>query len=382
MRIGVLGGGQLGRMLGEAGRPLGHSFVFLDPAEECPAAATGEWIRAPFEDPVALGDLASRVDLVTYEFENVPVAAVDTLAALKPVLPSRVSLARAQDRREEKDLFDRLAIATPAFEPVASAADLTRAVERVGLPSVLKTCRQGYDGRGQRVLRSPGDLAPAFAELGGQPLLLEAFVPYQRELSIVAVRDRAGRVAAWAPVENHHRGGILRLSRAPAPDLSPALVARARDHATRVMEALGHVGVLALELFQVGDRLLANEIAPRVHNSGHWTIEGAVTSQFESHLRAITGSPPGATTERGHAAMVNLIGELPDLAALTALPQVHLHVYGKRARPGRKLGHLTLCDPDPGALERRLAMVWSKVAASAGPLPPRGLARPGVAPVG
>ena len=372
MRIGVLGGGQLGRMLGEAGASLGFSFTFLDPAEECPAATTGDWIRAAFDDEAALRDLASRCELVTYEFENVPAEAVRTLQALRPVLPSAVSLATAQDRLEEKSLFRRLEIPTPEFEPVASESELAAAAARVGLPAVLKTRRMGYDGRGQRVLRAAADLAPAWAALGGVPLLLEAFVPFERELSIVASRGQHGELALHPAIENHHREGILRLSRAPAPGLLARLEAEAREYAIRILEALDHVGTLALELFQAGERLLANEIAPRVHNSGPWTIEGAETSQFENHLRAIAGQPLGSAGARGVAAMVNLIGDLPDLAGFDVVPDVHLHLYGKRPRPGRKLGHVTLCAGDPETLERRLADLWHMLGPSVGALPAAG----------
>ena len=366
MRIGVLGGGQLGQMLGEAGARLGHSFVFLEPAEECPAATTGDWIRAPFGDAAALEDLAARSEIVTYEFENVPVGAVETIAARRPVFPSAASLATAQDRLAEKRLFAALGIPTAAFEPVDSAVDLAAAAGRIGLPAVLKTRRMGYDGRGQQVLHERGDLAAAFAGLGEQPLLLEAFVPFDRELSIVAARARGGEIAFYPPIENLHRGGILRLSRAPAPETTPALEAQARAHAGKILAALDHVGVLALELFQVGDRLLANEIAPRVHNSGHWTIEGAKTSQFENHLRAITGAALGSADARGHSAMVNLIGGLPDLAALAAIPGACPHLYGKRPRPGRKLGHVTLCAESPAQLAPRLAALLQLLPEAAG----------------
>jgi 5-(carboxyamino)imidazole ribonucleotide synthase len=369
VRIGVLGGGQLGRMLGLAGEPLGFSFAFLEPASECPAAATGTWIRAPFDDARALRELATRSDLVTYEFENVPVEAVRVIAETRPVHPSAVSLEAAQDRLNEKALFQRLEIPTPRSEAVETAAGLDAAVERVGLPAVLKTRRLGYDGRGQRVLRSPADLAPALAELGGRPLLLEAFVPFERELSIVAVRGRSGEFACYPATENHHREGILRLSRAPAPGLSPALRATAEEHVGRLMDALGHVGVLALELFQCGDTLFANEMAPRVHNTGHWTIEGAGTSQFENHLRAIAGLPLGPTAMDGPCAMVNLIGEVPELTSVEGAPGIHIHLYGKQPRPGRKLGHVTVRADDPGSLAERLRAVWSLLGDSAGALP-------------
>jgi 5-(carboxyamino)imidazole ribonucleotide synthase len=379
VRIGVLGGGQLGRMLGLAGQSLGFSFAFLDPAEECPAAATGSWIRAGFDDAGALRELASRSDLVTYEFENVPVEAVRTIAAMRPVHPSAVSLEAAQDRLSEKALFLGLDIPTPRFEAVAGAVELAGAVERIGHPAVLKTRRMGYDGRGQRVLSGPRDLAPALAALGDGPLLLEQHIPFERELSIVAARGRSGELAFYPPIENHHRDGILRLSWAPAPGLAPALWSLAEDYARRLMESLGHVGVLALELFQSGGGLIANEMAPRVHNSGHWTIEGAKASQFENHLRAIAGLPLGSTDGSGPCAMVNLIGEVPDLARAADLPGTRVHLYGKRARPGRKLGHITLCAEDPETLALRLATVWPLLGRDAGPVPtiggPKGASR-------
>ena len=362
MRIGVLGGGQLGRMLGLAGAPLGFTFTFLDPAAECPAAATGSWIRAAFDDEDALHGLAERSDVITYEFENVPVEAVRSIAALRPVHPSATSLEASQDRLSEKTLFGRLGIPTPRFEPVEGEAELARAVERLGLPAVLKTRRSGYDGRGQRVLTGPSDLAPALEALGDRGLLLEEHVPFDRELSIVAVRGRSGETACYPPIENRHGNGILRLSRAPAPEVTAALRTRAEGHALRLMEALGHVGVLALELFQTGDDLLANEMAPRVHNSGHWTIEGAATSQFENHLRAIAGLPLGAADVPGASAMVNLIGALPDVTGLAAIPGAHVHLYGKHPRPGRKLGHVTVCAGSAERLAPRLAQILALLA--------------------
>ena len=355
MKVGVLGGGQLGRMLGQAGAALGFSFTFLEPAEECPAAATGEWIRAGFDDAGALRELADRSDVITYEFENVPVEAVRTLAERRPVHPSAVSLEASQDRVSEKSLFRSLGIPTPTFEAVDDEAALARAIERIGLPAVLKTRRMGYDGRGQRVLRGPADVAAAWTGLGGRPLLLERHVAFQRELSIVAVRGRAGEVAFYAPVENLHRDGILRLSRAPAPGLAPDLRRQAEEYAARLMESMGHVGVLALELFQAEGGLLANEMAPRVHNSGHWTIEGASTSQFENHLRAVAGLPLGPTDVPRPCAMVNLIGDLPDLGLVAGLHDAHVHLYDKKARPGRKLGHVTIVAGDEERLARALA---------------------------
>ncbi len=367
MKVGVLGGGQLGRMLGMAGQALGFSFVFLEPADECPASAAGEWIRGGFDDPAALDALAERSEVITYEFENVPVAAVRAIEARRPVRPSAASLEVSQDRLREKEFFRRLGIPTASFEAAEGEAVLASAVGRIGLPAVLKTRRLGYDGRGQRVLREPGDLSPALAALGSGPLLLEALVPFQRELSVIGVRAASGECAFYPLIENHHREGILRLSVAPAPGHTPALQARAETYARTVMESLGHMGVLALELFHSGDELLANEMAPRVHNSGHWTIEGAATSQFENHLRAIAGLPLGATTVRGHWAMVNLIGELPDLPPLRGATGTHVHLYGKLPRPMRKLGHITLGADDAGTLMRQLEAVWRTVGGSPGP---------------
>ena len=354
MTIGVLGGGQLGRMLALAGYPLGLRFRFLDPAPDAPAGHLAEHIASRYDDPAILERFVQGVDLVTYEFENVPVEAARWLAAQVPVLPPPQALETAQDRLNEKQCFQRLDIPTAPFLPVNSRADLDAAVERIGLPAVLKTRRLGYDGKGQAVLHTPDDAPQAWALLGGVPLILEGFVPFDRELSILAVRSRTGSLAFYPLVENHHREGILRLSLAPAPELTPGLQAQAERYAARVLETLDYAGVLAIELFQVGDRLLANEMAPRVHNSGHWTIEGAETSQFENHLRAVLGLPLGSTASRGVSAMLNLIGTVPHRAAVLAHPGAHLHLYGKTPRPGRKLGHIALLDTDPPRLRARL----------------------------
>jgi len=342
VRIGILGGGQLGRMLALAGYPLGLSFRFLDPSPEACAGQVGALQVGEYGDQEALRRFAEGLELVTYEFENVPVQAARFLAEILPVHPPPEALEVAQDRLTEKRFFASLGIPTPAVHPVDGPADLRAGVERLGLPAVLKTRRGGYDGKGQVLLRSPEDLEPALAALGGADLILEEFVPFDRELSVLAVRSRCGEVACYPLVENHHREGILRLSLAPAPHLTRELQAKAEAYAKRILEALGYAGVLAVELFQVGRELLANEMAPRVHNSGHWTIEGAEVSQFENHLRAITGLPLGSTAPRGWSAMVNLIGQKPDFRELLALPGAHLHWYGKRVRPGRKVGHVTL----------------------------------------
>jgi 5-(carboxyamino)imidazole ribonucleotide synthase len=359
MKIGVLGGGQLGRMLALAGYPLGLRFCFLDPSPQAPAGHLAELVIAQYDDPKALQRFAVQVDLVTYEFENVPVASARQLAQHRPVYPPPQALEASQDRLTEKRFFRSLGIPTAAFAPVASLAELEQAVAQIGLPAVLKTRRFGYDGKGQMILRAPSDLRPAWEALGSLPLILEEFIAFERELSLVAVRGRDGTVAFYPLVENHHRDGILRLSLAPAPRLTSDLQAAAESYAKKILEALSYVGVLALELFERRGELLANEMAPRVHNSGHWTIEGAATSQFENHLRAICGLPLGETSLRGYCAMLNLIGEIPKIDEVLKVPGAHLHLYGKAPRPGRKLGHITLCEPTQEALAAKLSRILS-----------------------
>jgi len=355
--VGILGGGQLARMLALAGRPLEVGCRVLDPEAGPPAAPVATCVAGSYEDAAALDRFAEGLDVVTYEFENVPVASAERLARRHPVLPPPGALAVAQDRLEEKAFFTRLGIETPAYAAVGGRAELEAAVAKIGLPAVLKTRRLGYDGKGQIVLRAPADVGPAWTAMDGAPGILEAFVRFDRELSILAVRGRSGEERFYPLIENHHHDGILRLSLAPAPALDPALQASGEAIARRVLEALGYTGVLAIELFQVGPRLLANEMAPRVHNSGHWTIEGAETSQFENHLRAILGWPLGPTAARGFAAMVNLIGALPDPTAVAAVGGAHLHLYGKAPRPGRKLGHVTVRADDRAALDAVVARV-------------------------
>lgn len=343
--LGILGGGQLARMMILAGAPLGLRFVILEPAEECCAAHLAPRILGEYADPVALEEFAASCDLATFDFENVPAASVKTLAARRPVFPPEQALATAQDRLNEKTRFNQLDIATPAFANVDSRQALDEALVRIGAPAILKTRRLGYDGKGQFRLRSAADADEAWAALGAQArrvgLILEAFVPFVRELSVVAVRSRSGEFRAWPITENWHVDGVLSASLAPA-NVPETLAAQAVEHARKLADALGYVGVFALELFDCGDCLLANEMAPRVHNSGHWTIEGAETSQFENHLRAVTGDPLGSTAPRGHSCMLNFIGELPSREALLGLPGAHWHDYGKAPRPGRKTGHATL----------------------------------------
>jgi 5-(carboxyamino)imidazole ribonucleotide synthase len=361
VNIGVLGGGQLGRMLALAGYPLGHGFVFLDPSPEALDRLGGHIVASP-DDERALAELAGRVDVVTYEFENVPVAAARTLAARVPVFPPEEALAVSQDRLVEKSLFARLGIPTAPFAGVDSLPALESALERIGLPAVLKTRRLGYDGKGQRVLRARDDVAAAWTAMDGAACIVEGFVRFTRELSCLAVRARDGAASFYPLVENHHEGGILRRSLAPAPRCSGALHAEATALARRLADHLDYVGVLALELFETEGGLLANEMAPRVHNSGHWTIEGAETSQFENHVRAITGLPIGSTAAIGHSGMLNLIGAWPEPSAILATPGAHLHLYGKAPRPGRKVGHVTVRADDAAQLAERVATIERLIA--------------------
>jgi 5-(carboxyamino)imidazole ribonucleotide synthase len=329
--VACIGGGQLGRMLGLAGLPLALSFRFLDPAPDACAGAVGELVVGEYGDRNALGRLVDGADVVTYEFENVPVDAAASVGAV----PGVAALERGQDRLHEKELFHSLGIPTPRFGDV----------EATGVPALVKTRRLGYDGKGQRRVEAIEALAD------GE--LAEELVAFERELSIVGVRGRDGETRFWPVGENVHRDGILRVTRAPAVD---APQSEAERLCTTLLDALDYVGVLAVELFEVGGRLLANEFAPRVHNTGHWTIDGAVTSQFENHLRAILGLPLGPTEARVPSVMVNLIGDVPPLEELAALPGARVHLYGKEPRAGRKVGHLTLLDPDEETLARALAL--------------------------
>ena len=340
--IGILGGGQLGYMLALAGYPLGLHFRFLDPSPEAPVGRIANRVTADYLDEPSLEKFSHGLEVVTYEFENVPVTAAKFLEQRVPVYPPSIALEEAQDRLREKRLFRKLGIPVTEFAEVARQSDLNAAVKEVGLPAILKTCRMGYDGKGQGLFRTAADVEAAFPELPDVPLILEKFVPFTREVSILGVRGRNEEIAFYPLIENHHRGGILRLSLAPAPHLTAALQNEAETAARAVLETLGYVGVLCIEFFEVDGRLLANEMAPRVHNSGHWSIEGAVTSQFENHLRAILGLPLGSTMPVGVSAMINLIGEIPESTDVLKVPNAHLHLYGKEPRAGRKLGHVTL----------------------------------------
>jgi 5-(carboxyamino)imidazole ribonucleotide synthase len=340
MRIGIIGAGQLGQMLALAGYPFALRFLFLDASADAPGAQVGPIITGAFDDPASLERLAADTDVVTYEFENVPVSALQAVAKTRPCNPPVEALRVSQDRLLEKELFGRLGIPTPPFRAVDSLADLRAAVAAIGLPAVLKTRRLGYDGRGQRYLRKPADVDAAWEAIGGVPLILEGFVDFDREVSIIGARSTRGETRCYPLCGNTHREGILRVTLAPATNAR--LQKAAERHLRRVMDHFGYAGVLTIEFFVQRGRLVANEVAPRVHNSGHWTIEGAVTSQFENHLRAILGMPLGDTKPVGHSAMVNFIGTMPERDRVLALPGVHHHDYGKSPRAGRKLGHATI----------------------------------------
>jgi len=350
IRVGVLGGGQLARMLALAGAPLGAKFLMLDTDAGACGGQVAALMQADYRDLDALGRFAESVDLATFDFENVPAESAQWLAQRVPVFPSPRALAVAQDRMAEKLMFRELAIGTPAFAAVDSLDGLRAAVAQIGAPCILKTRRLGYDGKGQFRLRSEADIDAAWSALSnGQAeasLILEAFVRFERELSVVAVRGRNGEFRSYPLTRNWHHEGILSLSLAPAT-VEAGLAERAVSHARAVAESLDYVGVFALELFERGGELLANEMAPRVHNSGHWTIEGAVSSQFENHLRAVMGLPLGDTSTRGCSAMLNWIGELPECRAALGVSGLHWHDYGKSARPGRKVGHATVRADSP-----------------------------------
>jgi len=360
MTIGVLGGGQLGRMLALAGYPLGLDFVFLDRAADAPAGQVAPLICGEFTDRARLAELGTRAAVVTFDWENVPLEALRALPARCAVRPSSGALATAQDRVSEKRLFERLAIPTTRWRAVDSREDLERAAREIGLPGVLKTRRMGYDGKGQAVVRTAAALAAAWRRLGGVPLLYEEYVPFDFEVSVIGVRGVRGEQALYPLCLNTHAGGILRLTRAPFESL--ALTRRAHRYMRAALAHFRYVGVLTIEFFVRAGRLIANEMAPRVHNSGHWTIEGAQTSQFENHVRAIAGLPLGSTAARGHAAMINLIGRMPRRAALLAHPGLHLHDYGKAPRAGRKLGHCTLLAESAAARDRRARRLLAELA--------------------
>ncbi|QPK64387.1 5-(carboxyamino)imidazole ribonucleotide synthase [Methylomonas sp. LL1] len=356
MKIGILGGGQLARMIALAGYPLGLKFIVLDPDINAGAAGLSEHLRGAYDDPALLAELAEKADIVTYEFENVPAHVAEFLASHTTVYPPANALAVAQDRLLEKNFFKDLAIGTAPFAAVDSLADLQRAMPEIGYPAILKSRRMGYDGKGQMVIRSADDLESAWEAMQGASSIVEGFVPFQREVSIIAARRPSGDIVFYPLSENQHSGGILRLATACHNDAEQAM---AEDYARRLLEKLDYVGVIALELFDVDGRLLANEFAPRVHNSGHWSIEGSETSQFENHLRAILDLPLGSTQTRGYAAMVNFIGGLPETKEVLDLNHAHLHLYDKTPRKGRKVAHASLRTDDADTFRQTLLQLTS-----------------------
>jgi 5-(carboxyamino)imidazole ribonucleotide synthase len=362
MTVGVVGAGQLGRMLALAGYPLGVDFLFLDPAEQPPASRLATVLRGEFTDRKLLTALSRRSEVITFDWENV---SVDALRALESrICPPIAALAAAQDRVNEKRLFERLGIPTTRWRAVSSYAQLVRAVRDIGLPAVLKTRRLGYDGKGQALVRTQDDVDIAWQQLGSVPLLYEEWIPFDCEVSIIGARNRGGQTAIYPLNGNVHSQGILRLTRAPfGPRRWQKAAARFLE---RVLAHFRYSGILTIEFFVRDGKLIANEMAPRVHNSGHWTIEGAATSQFENHLRGILGLPLGSASARGFSAMINLIGTMPARAALLGAPGVHLHDYGKQPRPGRKLGHCTVVESTARARDRRARRLLTELAPGVG----------------
>jgi 5-(carboxyamino)imidazole ribonucleotide synthase len=340
MRIGIIGAGQLGRMMALSGIPLGIDFAMYDRSSDVPGAAIAPVVTGAFDDLRKLARFARGVDVVTFDWENVPVESARAIARIRPVWPPPRALEVAQDRLAEKSLFERLGMRVAPFAAVDVEQNLEFAIGSLGTPGILKTRRLGYDGKGQALIRRATDAGEAWDRLAGQPLIYERFVNFSREVSLVAVRDRAGSIRSYPLAENTHVGGILAETRAPYDDRR--LQREAERNHRRIMQAFGYVGVLCVEYFVERGRLVANEMAPRVHNSGHWTIEGAETSQFENHVRAIAGLPLGSARARGHAVMRNVIGRKPVVKKLLRVPGAHWHDYGKTPRPGRKLGHVTV----------------------------------------
>jgi 5-(carboxyamino)imidazole ribonucleotide synthase len=339
-------------MLALAGYQLGVEFRFFDPNAGAPVGQIGQLVVAEYSDHSALERFLEGVDVVTYEFESIPLSTVQFVAERVKVYPPLKALETAQDRLLEKRLFERLKIPTAQFAPVDNLEHLRTALELIGMPAVLKTRRLGYDGKGQAVIPDASAIDGAWNGLGGSPLIVEKYIAFQHELSVIGVRDIDGRELFYPPVENVHREGILRKSTVPAPSATPEICAQALEYCRGLMDELEYVGVLALEMFYVDGTLVANEIAPRVHNSGHWTIDGSETSQFENHVRAVMSLPLGSTMSRGRSVMLNIIGHIPPVGAVLSVEGAHLHLYGKAPTEKRKVGHVTLVAQSAEALER------------------------------
>ena len=363
MTVGILGAGQLGRMLALAGYPLGLDFLFLDPAKDAPAKRVAPVLQGAFTDRKLLRQFARATQVATIDWENVSLEALHTLAdAGAHIAPPIPAVACAQDRVNEKRLFERLKIPTTRWQAIASRAQLERAVREIGLPGVIKTRRLGYDGKGQAVVKTQDDVQRAWEEMGTVGLIYEEWIPFDCEVSIIGARRRRGEIAIYPLNGNVHAQGILRLTRAPyGPPRWHRLAAR---YLQSVLTRFKYSGILTIEFFVRDGRLIANEMAPRVHNSGHWTIEGAVTSQFENHLRAILDLPLGSTRPTGYSAMLNLIGSLPPREIALGWEGVHLHEYDKEPRPGRKVGHCTVVEPTQARRDRRARDLLSQLAPS------------------
>jgi 5-(carboxyamino)imidazole ribonucleotide synthase len=364
MTVGVVGAGQLGRMLALAGYPLGLDFLFLDPAKDAPAGQLAPVLTGAFTEARLLDELAARSEVLTFDWENISVDALRALDGNTRIAPPIPALATAQDRVSEKKLFERLGIPTTRWMAVSTRAQLARALRDIGLPGIIKTRRLGYDGKGQAVIRTQEDAQTAWEQLGSAPLLYEELIPFDCEVSIIGARSPRGEVVIYPLNGNVHSEGILRLTRAPYGP--PRWQKLAAGHLDKVLKHFRYTGILTIEFFVRGGKLLANEMAPRVHNSGHWTIEGAATSQFENHLRAILDLPLGSTRALGYSAMLNLIGTMPPRPSLLAENGLHYHDYGKQPRPGRKLGHCTLVEATVTARDRRARRLLAQLAPGVG----------------
>jgi 5-(carboxyamino)imidazole ribonucleotide synthase len=364
MTVGIVGAGQLGRMLALAGYPLGLDFLFLDPAKDAPAGQVAPVLNGAFTEAKLLDELAARTDVLTFDWENISVDALRALQGDTRIAPPIPALATAQDRVSEKKLFERLGIPTTRWLAVSSRVQLTRALRDIGLPAVIKTRRLGYDGKGQAVVRTPEEAERAWKDLGSAPLLYEELIPFDCEVSIIGARSPRGEVVIYPLNGNVHSQGILRLTRAPYGP--PRWQKLAAGYLDKVLKHFRYTGILTIEFFVRAGKLVANEMAPRVHNSGHWTIEGAATSQFENHLRAILDLPLGSTRALGYSAMLNLIGTLPARDSMLAEAELHYHDYGKQPRPGRKLGHLTLVEATAKARDRRAGRLLAQLAPGVG----------------
>lgn len=350
--VGILGGGQLGQMLALSGIPLGIQFAIYSPQASDPAASLGQFF--PMTDHHEhLDDFLKAVDVVTFEHENIPVSLAETLSTQKPLLPNVASLKTAQDRLLEKTLFDTLRIETVRYQAASTDTDIAAAMAALEGPVVVKTTRGGFDGRGQCVIHDPKTIQERIQPLP-PPFIVESLVNFKRELSILAVRSQDGDIVYYPVVESHHKDGILQKTITPAPNLSKQTEQLAQTYIAKIMNALDHVGVLALELFETPDTLLANEIAPRVHNTGHWSLGCDITSQFENHIRAITGLPLGNTHSKDFHGMLNLIGEMPKLSYLLKNSSIQAHLYHKAPRPKRKLGHLNIHAPSEQQVQEEL----------------------------